>query len=165
MANSKRIAASRQNARKSTGPRSAGGKKRASRNAYRHGLAASSSSLADFAAAVDSLARKIAGNGTQNIFQYARLIAEAELDLERVRRTKIAVIEQARAFVSIDSSNGDYLARPSEELDTTVQALQHSLPILERLQHYERRAVSRRDRAVRNLACALLLARKGCLNL
>jgi hypothetical protein len=38
MASERQIAANRQNARKSTGPRSASGKKRASWNAYRHGL-------------------------------------------------------------------------------------------------------------------------------
>ncbi|WP_460452577.1 hypothetical protein [Alsobacter sp. SYSU BS001988] len=39
MASAKRIAANRRNAQKSTGPRSAAGKARASRNARRHGLA------------------------------------------------------------------------------------------------------------------------------
>jgi hypothetical protein len=38
MASERQIAANRRNARKSTGPRSGAGKKRASRNAYRHGL-------------------------------------------------------------------------------------------------------------------------------
>ena len=40
MASEKQIAANRRNARKSRGPRSAGGKARASRNATQHGLAA-----------------------------------------------------------------------------------------------------------------------------
>src|SRR6476469_7335118 len=40
MASEKQIAANRMNAKKSRGPRSAGGKARASRNATRHGLAA-----------------------------------------------------------------------------------------------------------------------------
>jgi hypothetical protein len=38
MASERQIAANRRNARKSTGPRSCAGMKRASRNAYRHGL-------------------------------------------------------------------------------------------------------------------------------
>ena len=38
MASQKQIEANRRNARKSTGPRSASGKKRASRNAFSHGL-------------------------------------------------------------------------------------------------------------------------------
>ena len=38
MASDRQIAANRRNARKSTGPRSGAGKKRARRNAYRHGL-------------------------------------------------------------------------------------------------------------------------------
>ena len=40
MASERQIAANRRNAQKSTGPRSVEGKKRASRNAYRHGFAA-----------------------------------------------------------------------------------------------------------------------------
>jgi len=38
MASERQIAANRRNARKSSGPHSGAGKKRASRNAYRHGL-------------------------------------------------------------------------------------------------------------------------------
>jgi hypothetical protein len=49
MASEGQIAANRRNARKSTGPRSSGGRKRASRNAYRHGLTLSISSTAAFA--------------------------------------------------------------------------------------------------------------------
>jgi hypothetical protein len=48
MASERQIAANRRNARKSTGPRSAAGKKRASRNAYRYGLTLSITSTATF---------------------------------------------------------------------------------------------------------------------
>ena len=49
MASERQIAANRRNARKSTGPRSGAGRKRASRNAYRHGLTLNITSTAAFA--------------------------------------------------------------------------------------------------------------------
>ena len=61
MASERQITANRRNARKSTGPRSGAGRKRASRNAYRHGLTCITSTAA-FAKQLDKLARKIAGN-------------------------------------------------------------------------------------------------------
>ena len=62
MASERQIAANRRNARKSTGPRSGAGKKRASRNAYRHGLTLSISSTAEYAKQLETLVRKIAGD-------------------------------------------------------------------------------------------------------
>jgi len=103
MASERQIAASRRNARKSTGPRSGAGRKRASRNAYRHGLTLSITSTAAFAKQLDKLARKIAGNTDDAILlERARAIAQAELDLARVRRAKVALIERAPAFEELD---------------------------------------------------------------
>jgi len=81
MVSERQIAANRRNARKSTGPRSGVGKKRASRNAYRHGLSLSITSTAAVAKQLDKLVRKIAGN-TENaiVLERARAIAQAELD-------------------------------------------------------------------------------------
>jgi hypothetical protein len=62
MASERQIAANRRNARKSTGPRSGAGMKRASRNAYRHGLILGITSTAALAKLLDKLARKIAGD-------------------------------------------------------------------------------------------------------
>jgi hypothetical protein len=62
MASERQIAANRRNARKSTGPRSNAGMKRASRNAYRHGLTLSITSTAASAKQLDNLVRKIAGD-------------------------------------------------------------------------------------------------------
>ena len=62
MASERQIAANRRNARKSTGPRSGAGKKRASRNAYRHGLTSCVTSSAAVAKQLDKLIRKIAGD-------------------------------------------------------------------------------------------------------
>jgi hypothetical protein len=45
MASERQIAANRRNAQKSTGPKSVQGKKRSSKNAYRHGLSVAVSSI------------------------------------------------------------------------------------------------------------------------
>jgi hypothetical protein len=103
MATDKQLAANRRNARRSTGPRSGGGKRRAGRNAYRHGLSLRISSIATFTTEVERLARKIAGGAEHEIIlDRARAVAEAELDLARVRRAKIALIERPRAFGALD---------------------------------------------------------------
>jgi hypothetical protein len=101
MANERQIAANCSNARKSTGPRSRDGKYRASRNAYRHRLSQSISSSAEFAKRLDTLARKIVGNTDDvTILEHARAVAEADLDLARVRRAKVALISCTLAFGS-----------------------------------------------------------------
>src|SRR5262245_44785240 len=104
MASERQIAANRRNARKSTGPRSSAGKLRASQNAYRHGLTLSIASSAAFAKQVDNLARKIAGDAADAMMlERARAVAQAELDLARVRRAKIALIERVRVFGGLDA--------------------------------------------------------------
>ncbi|MGB8608269.1 hypothetical protein [Bradyrhizobium sp.] len=99
MATERQIAANRRNARKSTGPRSSAAKKRASRNAYRHGLTLSLTSSPELAKRLDALARKIAG-GSKNeiVLEHARAAAQAELDLARVRQIKIALIKSVSAL-------------------------------------------------------------------
>jgi hypothetical protein len=94
MASERQIAANRRNARKSTG---------ASGNAYRYGLTMNITSTAAFAKQLDKLARKIAGNTDDAItLERAGAIAQAELDLARVRRAKVALIEPASAFGELD---------------------------------------------------------------
>ena len=95
----RQIAANRRNARKSTGPRSSAGRKRASHNSHRHGLTATIASSAELNKLVERLARKIAGNTTDPvILECARTVAQAELDLARIRRVKVALIERMLAF-------------------------------------------------------------------
>src|SRR5262249_11462820 len=174
MASERQIAANRRNARKSTGPRSGAGKKRASGNAYRHGLTLSITSTAAYAKQLDKLARKIAGDTKDAItLERAREIAQAELDLARVRRARGALIARAAAFGElgppeltpaglnrfiravlrgrdiepIDAS----AAMPSQEPDRSAEAIRRVLPDLRKLDRYERRAAAQRDRAVRGL--------------
>ena len=176
MASERQIAANRRNARKSAGPRSGAGKKRASRNAYRHGLTLNITSTAVFAKQLDKLVREIAGDTEDAmLLERARAIAQAELDLARVRRVKVALIERASAFGEVDPptltvtqmirllnafDQGrpivpkpiDSLATmPSQEPCQTAEAVRRVLPELRKLDRYERRAAARGDQAVLNL--------------
>jgi hypothetical protein len=84
-----KIVANRANARASTGPKTARGKARSARNAFAHGL--SLPVLADPALSeeVEALACEIAGPAAgPNLHQLARRVAEAQLDLCRVRRAR-----------------------------------------------------------------------------
>jgi hypothetical protein len=147
MASQAQFEANRRNAGKSTGPRSAAGKKRASRNAISHGLSRPMFG-AELARAVEVLASRIlADHGKaddQHALASARQIAEAEFELARVQRIKVALIERA----AVDTLS----LMPEHEPQRTAEAVRRALPDLVRLTRYERRAAGRRDRAIRRLA-------------
>jgi hypothetical protein len=99
MTSERQIAANRRNARKSTGPRSRAGKRRAARNSWKHGLAATISGQTEYASLIDKLASKIAGKiDDPSIRECARVIASAQLELDRFRRVQIGSIEYGRMF-------------------------------------------------------------------
>jgi hypothetical protein len=180
MTTERQIAANRLNARKSTGPRSVAAKERASRNAYRHGLTLSLPSDAGTAKRLDEFARKLAGDSKNAIIlEYARTAAQAELDLARVRQVKVALIQRVSALGALDApqvfgSSAEeirYLksilsgrappilperidssaTMPAQEPERTAEAVRRMLPELIKLNRYESRAVSRRDRAIREI--------------
>ena len=109
MASERQNAANRRNAQKSTGPRSVEGKKRASRNAYRHGLAAGVWHSRKSAAEIDALASEIAAAATGSvvaaadaeILAFARTAAQAELDLARIRGMKTVTMSSLMAAASL----------------------------------------------------------------
>jgi hypothetical protein len=181
----RQIAANRRNARKSTGPRSGAGRKRASRNAYRHGLTLNITSTAAFAKQLDKLVREIVGNTKDAIIlERARAVAQADFDLARVRRAKVALIERASAFGELDPpqifssvrqiirffnavDRGQVTSFP-EPVDSSApmplqapyrsaEAIRRVLPELRKLDRYERRAAGRRDQAVRALSVEFTL--------
>jgi len=111
MASNRQIAANRRNAGRSTGPRTSAGKKRAARNADRHGLGATLISGAEHEKRVERLARKIAGNARHPlILECARAAAEAELQLARVRRAKVILTERIMVFGALKAPKS-YTAR------------------------------------------------------
>jgi hypothetical protein len=82
----RKITANRANARASTGPRTTRGRARAVRNAFRHALSLPVGSIPALSEEVEALAGEIAGPGANAATQeLARRVAEAQIDLRRVR--------------------------------------------------------------------------------
>src|SRR3954469_2273657 len=128
-----RIAANRANARKSTGPKTAAGKAKVSRNARRHGLSGPLVCEGAYTPHVEALAREIAGQDADGErLALACNIAAAQLDLARIRTAK-RDLQDAANFGSTDAHY---------PCDWSV------LPQLERLDRYEQRVFTRRRRAI-----------------
>jgi hypothetical protein len=103
--------ASRNNGRKSCGPRTAAGRSCASHNALRHGLAALTYKPAAFAE-VERIAKAIC-NGDTNplLFEQALIIAENEMVRRCVRVEAIAMIERLRDITVNPLSRDNSLTR------------------------------------------------------
>ena len=97
MTSAKKIAANRENARKSTGPRTERGKSQVRRNALRHGLAQMRLPASPGSDQIERIARAIAGEGASSLlYEPALRIAESQVMLLRVRAARVAVVERAR---------------------------------------------------------------------
>jgi hypothetical protein len=131
MTSERKIAANRKNAKKSTGPRSAAGRATSRHNARRHGLATGIGSDPALRDDIEILAKLLAG-GRENIGEFAREAAEAHLDLTRIRRIRAELYARMRFF---DAASTEDLMALAEQFA--------------RLERYERRAFSRRKRALR----------------
>ena len=133
MTSERKIAANRNNAKKSTGPRSSSGRATSRNNARRHGLATGIGSDPAFRDDIEILAKLLAG-GREDVGEFAREAAEAHLDLTRIRKIRARLYERMR-FLGAASMTGE---------DRREFALKFA-----RLERYERRAFSKRKRALR----------------
>jgi hypothetical protein len=141
MTTSRKSTANRENARASTGPKTSAGKARSARNAFRHGLAIPIWCDGFLATDARVLARTIVGaNASPALLRLAERVAEAQIDLVRVRKIRLSLIMPA----------------PDDEaLPAAVQKLSQYSRQLEALDRYERRASSRRKFAIRDLDAAM----------
>lgn len=176
MISKQRLRANRENARKSTGPKSASGKNRSSRNALRHGLDALHVHDTLTNERIERLAAMICGDNAKPIEQeLATTIAEYQVTLSRIRAARICAVERLRAsgvpsYVLYVSNNlpeamaendakrrsrsdpfpdatADYVdgnRRPRSD----IESLQRALPQLLAIERYEKRALSKRRRAI-----------------
>jgi hypothetical protein len=132
MTSERKIAANRNNARKSTGPRTEAGRATSRQNARRHGLATGIGSDPAFRDDIEMLAALLSrASGRENIGEFAREAAEAHLDLVRIRKIRAGVYARMRFFG-----------------DASTEDLMEAAEQFARLERYERRAFSRRKRAM-----------------
>ena len=175
-----KVNANRTNARASTGPRTAAGKARVARNALRHGLSLPVSADPRLAAEVKALARAITGEGANGeLQQLAIRIAEAQIDLVRIRRARHRLLSRGLSNtpeqvtpIEVYQELVDGLAQRmgSDEpmphrlrmpliadlvaQEDVVTCLADCADRLEAMDRYERRAMSRRKFAIREFDVA-----------
>ena len=132
MATDKQVAANKQNALKSTGPRSLVGKNRARRNALKHGLAARTLRDQSSRQKIDALTQIFA---VQTDPTAARAIAEAQVELQRVEKYRVELLSK------IPTPDEAGLGERGEDITKVLRNL-------EKLLRYERDATLKRNKVL-----------------
>jgi hypothetical protein len=185
----RKITANRANARASTGPQTTRGRARAARNALRHALSLPVDSIPALSEEIKALAREIAGPGANAETQeLARQVAEAQVDLHRVRYARHQFLSDTLSIQNYDSYANvrmklkilSALLRPNPpDISTEARQFATSTPQgpdklatilsgeakkLLAMDRYERRALSRRKFAIRAFDEARRRCSRDCNN-
>jgi hypothetical protein len=132
----KKLRANRENAKRSTGPRTIEGKSRASRNAVRHGLFSAALRDARRPDRVAQIANKLCdGDPFPYRYEAALEVAEAQVLLDRIRAARAHMITTTKVR-----------SKGTRQRPLNFRA---GLPNLPALDQYEQRAYARRRRALR----------------
>jgi hypothetical protein len=125
---------------------------RASRNARKHGLTISIRRNPGISNEIEALAVAIAGkSATPCRLQAARGVAEAYFELRRLQESKLALIgvEMASMHAGQTAASSGNRQHASDRctIEHDAQAYTRALPVLVKLDRYERRALSKQRRA------------------
>jgi hypothetical protein len=142
MTSAAKIEANRRNAQRSTGPRSKAGKARVARNPFKHGLSVAIRPD-DFHAECEGLVRAFEGDleSAKNLEEFSRFV-EGQIELLRVRRSKAELLNRAAARLKTLYSDME---------ECVAAGFVQNAKLLQSFDRYERRAVSKRRRALRKL--------------
>ncbi|MEJ2377213.1 MAG: hypothetical protein P8Y71_17995 [Pseudolabrys sp.] len=141
----------RDKAKKGGGPRTAVGKRHSRLNAFKHGLSVPIATDRHPDKSVLDLAHFIAGEAANDaILEQALIVAECEVTLQRIRQARVTAIDSAMACQDKDKR---------EIVHETAEAFAKALPILCKIERYERRTQARRKRALQSLETVQVMAR------
>jgi hypothetical protein len=144
MTSEKKISANRKNAARSTGPKTAAGKQRSSRNALWHGLSTWLNGNDAYGKQIEAQASQLRDSlGVPH--EIACVVAEAQVALTRVQRATVATINR-RVH---EQSRNDEASMPDES--RVGMATLASLTELIAFRRYETRAISRFKRTLRQV--------------
>ena len=165
MTSARRIA-NQENPKRSSGPKTVRGKARASRNALRHGLSAARAGDALVSAEAVRMAEAFGFEDmSRSQFEQFLTIAKCEVELNRIAAARIAIFERELARLAAGRQqqhvHPELQEVPAQLLRDEVSAFNRAIPALCMLDRYERRALSRRRRAIVNfVACSII---GGCI--
>ena len=123
MTSARKVRANRANARRSTGPKTVAGRAKTAQNARRHGLRIPVLSDPALSVEAEVLAQTILGDASSSpeLLELARKIAEAEIDVIRVRRAR-------SELVSSELSDFNYRHKARRVFRSSYRALMKNKP-------------------------------------